>query len=100
MGKYQKRGKFAKSQRTPNTLKRVGIFLFILSWILYGIAFVVPFTPLSTNTKVIMASLFVVLGESAFWISCIIAGKEMMKRYRKHLNPVNWFKKSRDKNSQ
>ncbi|WP_188455776.1 transporter suffix domain-containing protein [Virgibacillus oceani] len=96
MNNYLNREPFDKNQRTKNTLKRVGIFLFILSWILYGIAFVVPFTPLATNTKVIMGTLFIVLGEAAFWISCIIVGKELMKRYRKHLNPVNWFKKSRD----
>ncbi|WP_175631911.1 transporter suffix domain-containing protein [Virgibacillus siamensis] len=98
--RYQKKEQFAASQSTKHTLKRVGIFLFILSWILYGIAFVVPFAPLSTNIKVIMIPVFVVLGEVAFWISCIIAGKELMKRYRKYLNPVNWFKKSRDKKSQ
>ncbi len=75
------------------------MLLFVLSCILYGVALVIPFTSLPTNTKVIMASLFAVLGEVAFWVSCIIVGKELIKRYRKYLNPVHWFKKSRDKDT-
>lgn len=100
MSEYQKEERFVKKPKLKKSTKRIGISLFILSCMLYGIAAVVPFTSLSTNTKVIITSLFAILGEVTFWISCIIVGRELMKRYRKYLNPVNWFKKSRDKKTQ
>src|SRR5699024_4238868 len=99
MSDYRKEEQSAKSQKSKNTSKRVGIFLFALSFILFGIAFVTPFLPFPTSAKVIIAPSLAVLGEVAFWIGGIIVGKELMKRYRKHLNPINWFKKSRDKNT-
>lgn len=94
MNQNQKRGLYVENEKTKNIMKRIGIFLFILSWILYGIALIVPFTPIPTNTKVILVPIFIVLGEIAFWVSCVILGKELIKRYKKYLIPANWFKKS------
>lgn len=100
MSKVKHEEQLMNNQKSKKLTKRAGIFLFVLSCILYGIAFIIPFTPFSANTKVIMATLFAISGEVAFWVSCIIVGKELMKRYRRYLNPVNWFKRSRDKNVQ
>ncbi|MFM8551542.1 MAG: hypothetical protein ACKOCD_04390 [Nitrospiraceae bacterium] len=33
----------------------------------------------------------VVLGETAFWLGCLLAGRELMRRYRHQLNPRTWF---------
>ncbi|MCR8644238.1 transporter suffix domain-containing protein [Paenibacillus sp. N1-5-1-14] len=76
--------------------KKLGMLLIILSFVLYGIAAVVAFTPIPTNTKMIVTPIFIVLGEVAFFVGGIIFGKEVMKRYRKQLNPMNWFKKNSD----
>ncbi|MGY0694672.1 transporter suffix domain-containing protein [Virgibacillus sp. FSP13] len=100
MSESRSEEQFAENQKPKNKSKRVGIFLIVLSCILYGVAFIIPFTTLPTSTKVIITPLLVVLGEIAFWVSCIIVGKELMKRYRKHLNPVKWFKKSKDENTE
>lgn len=31
--------------------------------------------------------------EIVFWSGGLLAGKELFSRYKKQLNPVNWFKK-------
>lgn len=86
-------GNVRKSAKpAPKPTKKLGITLLILSCVLYGIAFVIPFAGLTGDMKLIVAGTFAVLGEITFWLSCIIVGKELMKRYRKYLNPVNWFK--------
>lgn len=82
------------SAKPRSSAKKWGIVLLIISCVLYGIAFIIPFVGAGGGNKYIVAGVFAVLGEITFWISCIIVGKELMKRYRKYLNPVNWFKGS------
>lgn len=74
-------------------LRRLGIFLVILSCIFYGALLLVPFVPYSPGTKVIISSALVIMGEASFWIGGIILGREFVLKYRKYLNPFNWFKK-------
>lgn len=64
--------------------KRLGIALFILSFVFYGCLLLVPFLPLSLEGKTTLSVLLVVSGESSFWLSAIILGKEMMERCRKN----------------
>ena len=75
---------FATDQK-PKATKKAGIIFLILSCVCYCVPFIAPFIPFSTNTKLIIAASFAVLGEIMFWIGCIIVGKELMKRYRKYL---------------
>ena len=74
-------------------IKKVGIFLIILSCILYGGLLLVPFIPYTVRTKTVITTALIISGEGAFWVGGIILGKELVTKYRTHLNPLRWFKK-------
>jgi hypothetical protein len=77
-------------------LKRVGISLIILSCVFYGALFLVPFAPYKVSTKAIISTILVIFGEASFWLGGFMLGREIVMKYRKYLNPLNWFKKKND----
>lgn len=79
-------------------LKKVGITLVVLSCILYSAILLVPFTPYTLGTKTIITTILIVLGEASFWLGGFILGREIIMKYRKYLNPLNWFKKKNSDN--
>ncbi|MDE3837794.1 hypothetical protein C0966_00020 [Bacillus methanolicus] len=79
-----------------STLRKVGIGLIIMSFVLYGALLLVPLIPFSTGTKVIISSVLVLSGEITFWVGGIILGKEVVTKYRKYFNPLNWFRKNKN----
>lgn len=81
-------------EKPKNTAGRTtGTLLVVFSFIAYGLLFVVPFLPLSAALKVGVSSVLVVAGEITFWVGGALLGKEMVKRYRRYLNPCAWFHK-------
>jgi hypothetical protein len=76
-------------------LRKVGIGLVILSFILYGGLLLVPLTDFSTGIKLTISSVLVILGEISFWIGGFILGKEVVARYKRYFNPINWFKNNK-----
>lgn len=76
-------------------LTKIGIALVAASFILYGSILVVPLTPFAGKTKIIIGSALAVSGEISFWVGGIILGKEVITKYRKYLNPMNWLKRKR-----
>ncbi|HBV97455.1 MAG TPA: hypothetical protein DEF36_10470 [Desulfotomaculum sp.] len=78
----------------PRTIsKKLGIALVAASFFLYGGVLLVPFTPLSTGTKIAVSAALAVSGEISFWVGGIILGREVIKKYKRYLNPLNWIKK-------
>lgn len=70
-----------------HSLKRwLGLTLFILSFVFYGFLLLVPLTPFSAEGKIAFSAALVVLGESSFWLSVILLGREAIAKYRK----VDW----------
>lgn len=90
-------GATAAQQKKKATLTRLGVILIILSCILYAAILLVPLSSFSTGTKVAITGGLVIAGEATFWIGGIILGKEAVTRYRKNLNPMNWFKSGKQK---
>jgi len=80
-------------EANKSLLKKIGIALVILSCVLYGGLFIVPFIPCSVATKAIISTSLVISGEASFWIGGIILGKELVSKFRYYNNPMNWFKK-------
>lgn len=76
----------------PGRLRKLGLALVVLSFVLYGGILLVPFLPLSTGGKIAVSSGLAVTGELSFWIGGIILGREIIARYRNKLNPLRWFK--------
>jgi membrane-bound acyltransferase YfiQ involved in biofilm formation len=70
-----------------HSLKRwLGLALFILSFVFYGFLLLVPLTPFSAEGKIAFSAAVVVLGESSFWLSVILLGREAIAKYRR----VDW----------
>jgi hypothetical protein len=72
--------------------RRLGLFLVILSCLLYGCLLFVPSAPLSTSEKVALSSLLVVSGEASFWIGGFILGRDVVARWRGALDPRRWVR--------
>lgn len=73
--------------------KKLGIVLVVLSFILYSGILLVPAMPFSLGVKALITSALVILGEVSFWVGGFILGRDVIKRYKKYLNPLNWFRK-------
>ena len=72
---------------------KTGIFLIILSTLLFTSLLAVPFLDVTGKTKITISTISVILGEITFWTGGILLGKELFTKYKSYLNPVNWFKK-------
>lgn len=66
----------------------------IFSGVFFAATLVFPLTSLPVKTKIIASSVSFVLMEVVFWAGGLLVGKELFVRYKRQLNPVNWFKKN------
>jgi len=80
-------------KKTKNWQIKLGIFLMIFSGVFFAATFIIPLFDLPTRTKVIASTTSLVLMEVAFWSGGFLAGKELFTKYKKQLDPRNWFKK-------
>ena len=75
--------------------KIVAITLIIVAFLLWGGTLIVPFINiLGTAEKAAVIAIMLIAGEAILWVGVLIAGSEVMKRYRHKLSPKNWFNKS------
>lgn len=72
---------------------KLGIFLMIFSGVFFAATLLIPLSNLPAKTKIIGSTASLVLMEIIFWSGGLLVGKELFTRYKKQLNPVNWFKK-------
>ncbi|MBP1904524.1 short-subunit dehydrogenase [Paenibacillus turicensis] len=78
--------------KTPSqVMNKIALVLVILSFLLYGLAILVPFTSLSLAYKTTLVPAFIIVGEIVWWIGIAIVGKQVVTKYRKYLNPCSWF---------
>jgi hypothetical protein len=74
-------------KRDIQSLKRwLGIALVVLSFVFYGCLLLVPLSSFSTDRKIALSTLLVILGEGSFWLAVIILGREAIAKYRR----VDW----------
>ena len=73
--------------------KKLGIILIIISFILWIFILAAPFLEISTTLKAAIVGIFVVLGEIFFWGGTVLVGKDIVKKYMKCINPMEWIKK-------
>jgi len=74
--------------------ERTGLYLIVISCVLYAALLGVPFLPLSSSLRLAVAAGLVIVGEGTFWIGCLLAGKEFMMHLRRTLWPGNWRRKA------
>lgn len=80
-------------KKDKNRQIKLGIFLMIFSGVFFAATFVIPFFDLPTKTKVIASTTSLVLMEVVFWSGGLLVGKELFTKYKKQLDPRNWFRK-------
>lgn len=68
-----------------------GVACLVLSCVFYAALLAVPFLPLGNPGQAAVAAGLVVAGEGIFLVGCLLAGRELMARYRHRLNPRSWF---------
>ncbi len=73
----------------------VGAALVLLSGLLYLAVLVVPFLPLLTGQKLGVVAALVVLAEAAFLVAALVLGREVVRHYRRFLDPRYWLDKRR-----
>ncbi len=73
----------------------VGIALVVVSGVLYVVAAVLLFLPLSAGWKIGAISALVVVAEVVVWVATIVLGREVIRRYRRFLDPRYWIDKYR-----
>ena len=72
---------------------KLGIFLMVFSGVFFAATFIIPTLDLPVRTKVIASTTSLILMEVVFWLGGLLVGKELFTKYKKQLNPKNWFKK-------
>jgi hypothetical protein len=72
-------------------LTTIAIVLILLSGLLFGMIFVVPFFPVSIATKGVLVTACIISGEISWWAGVAVAGKQVITRYKQYFNPRNWF---------
>ena len=72
---------------------KLGIFLMVFSGVLFAATFVIPMLDLPAKTKIIASTASLIAMEIVFWSGGLLVGKELFTRYKKQINPKNWFKK-------
>lgn len=70
-----------------------GIFLMIFSGVFFATTLIIPVLDFPVKTKVIASTTSLILMEAVFWLGGILVGKELYMKYKKQLNPKNWFNK-------
>lgn len=84
-----------RRSKGSGSTRLVGIVLFAVAVLFWVAAPAVLLTPLSTAQKAWTGSAFLILGEVAFWVAAVALGREVFRRYRRHLDPRNWLGKGR-----
>lgn len=83
-------------EKSKNWQIKLGIFLMIFSGVFFAATLIIPLFDLPTRTKVIASTTSFVLMEVVFWAGGLLVGKELFTKYKKQLDPRNWFKKNGD----
>ena len=77
---------------------KLGLVLIIVSCLLWAAIFVVPFLQFTLANKATIITSLVITSEVIFWLGILLAGKELAHRYRRQLNPIEWWRRITRKN--
>jgi len=79
----------------PKILFRIGIVLIAVSTLLFASLLIIPFLNISTEVKLSVTTIVVIVSEITFWTGGLLVGKEVVTKYKKYFNPLNWFRKNK-----
>ncbi len=72
---------------------KIGLVLIVGSCLLWIAVLFVPILPVSIAEKAVVVTSLIVISEVIFWLGILLAGKELAHRYRRQLNPIEWWRK-------
>ena len=75
----------------PGRARYLGIALLALVFLMWALVTVVLLLPLSGGQKGWATAALLVVGEVAFWVSAVLLGREVVRRYRAYLDPRRLF---------
>jgi hypothetical protein len=73
-------------------IAKLGIVLAIGSVIPWLLLLVLPFLPLSLTERAMLVAGLLVMAEVMFWVGAVLAGQEVIRRFRQTLNPKALWK--------
>ena len=77
-----------------NNLKfKLGLFLILLSAIVFTSLLILPFLKIDIKAKITISTIIIVVGEILFWSGGVLVGKEIFSKFKSYLNTKNWLKK-------
>jgi hypothetical protein len=80
--------------------EKIGAALLVLSCLLYAAILAVPLLGGSVGEKAAITGGLALTGEGAFWLGALVAGREVMRRYRSRLSPRTWFRRGASRSRQ
>lgn len=72
---------------------KLGLILIVASCLLWAAVLVVPLLPFTLTDKATIIASLVIVSEVIFWLGILLAGKELAHRYRRQLNPIEWWRR-------
>jgi hypothetical protein len=94
-GQEDRESEELRASKTLGRTRLLGIGLLVAAVVFWVAAPAVVLTPLSAGQKVWASSALLILGEVAFWVAALALGREVLRRYRRYLDPRGWFGKAR-----
>ena len=77
----------------PRVQAKLGLVLIAIAGLAWVAILVVPFLAGTVTQKALIVTSLVVVSEVIFWLGIVLAGKELAHRYRRQLNPIQWWRK-------
>ena len=77
----------------PRVQAKLGLVLIVTAGLAWVAILVVPFLSGTVTQKALIVTSLVVVSEVIFWLGIVLAGKELAHRYRRQLNPIEWWRK-------
>lgn len=95
-------GAYSESEKTNGLdiklKKKTGYILLAASFLLYAVVAAIPFLGFSGGAAAVIMTILIVSAELSFLASVYLLGRELVKKYRAYMNPLNWFRKKDDTN--
>jgi len=77
-------------------LRILGYSLIVLTWIIWGVIFILPFFKLSV-TQYAIAYPILLAATSIFWVGAALVGKDLIQKYNLVSKVKMWVKRHRKK---
>jgi hypothetical protein len=72
---------------------KIGLVLIIISSLMWVVILFIPISPVPIAEKALVVTSLIAISEVIFWLGILLAGKELAHRYRRQLNPIEWWRK-------